>query len=216
MKGELVPSVAGGTGAAGDSAGPIQRETGSFLAAGPWRRIVIAAFGPVFNLAFALVVFAVIWWAGFSVPSPDNRVILATDYTLDSFAKQLPAAAAGLKTGDRVTAIDGVPVDKFQDILEMVTVAPGRVLRMTIQPAAASAGDRGHCQSRLSWTRTPALAGSGSTHGLIRLSKRFSRGAPRPLRGCARETGSSRPEIARCATAWTWNRRWRIGPQSSA
>ncbi len=136
MKGELVPSVAGGSANAGD-AGAGQPAQGSFLAAGPWRRILIAAFGPVFNLAFALLVFAVIWWAGFSVPSPDNRVILATDYTLDAFAQQLPAAAAGLKTGDRVTAIDGVPVEKFQDILEMVTVAPGKALRMTIQPAAS-------------------------------------------------------------------------------
>jgi len=140
MKGELVPSVAGGAATKGEPAGAGQRERGSFLAAGPWRRILIAAFGPVFNLAFALIVFAVIWWAGFSVPSPDNRVILASDYTLDSFAQQLPAAAAGLKTGDRVTAIDGVPVEKFQDILEMVTVAPGKALRMTIQPAASAGG----------------------------------------------------------------------------
>ena len=135
MKGELVPSLAGGAANARGAPGAGQPAQGSFLAAGPWRRILIAAFGPVFNLAFAVLVFAVIWWAGFSVPSPDNRVILATDYTLDSSARQLPAAAAGLKTGDRITAIDGVPVEKFQDVLEMVTVAPGKALRMTIQPA---------------------------------------------------------------------------------
>ena len=140
MKGELVPSVAGGAGAKGEAAGAGQQERGSFLAAGPWRRIVIAAFGPVFNLVFALLVFAVIWWAGFSVPSPDNRAILASDYTLDSSAQQLPAAAAGLKTGDRVMAIDGVPVEKFQDILEMVTVAPGKALRVTVQSASSASG----------------------------------------------------------------------------
>jgi regulator of sigma E protease len=138
MKGELVPSVAGGGAKAGEAAGAAQPAQGSFLAAGPWRRILIAAFGPVFNLAFAILVFTIIWWVGFSVPSPDNRVILASDYTPDAAVLQLPAAAAGLKTGDRVVAIDGVPVEKFQDILEMVTVAPGKTLRMTIQPASGS------------------------------------------------------------------------------
>jgi regulator of sigma E protease len=131
MKGELVPSVAGGKAGAGAEVVPPTR--GSFLAAGPWRRILISAFGPLFNLVFAFLVFAVIWGAGFTVKSPDNRVILASDYTLAPVAQQLPAAAAGLKTGDRITAIDGVPVEKFQDILEKVTVAPGKTLHMTIQ-----------------------------------------------------------------------------------
>ena len=45
MKGELVPSVAGGT-KAGEAADAAQPAQGSFLAAGPWRRILIAAFGP--------------------------------------------------------------------------------------------------------------------------------------------------------------------------
>ena len=133
MKGELVPSLAGGSSGAG--AEPEKPARGSFLSAGPWRRILIAAFGPLFNLVFAFLVFAVIWGVGFTIKSPDNRVILASDYTLAPDAQQLPAAAAGLKTGDRIMAIDGVPVKNFQDILEKVTVAPGRTLHMTVQRA---------------------------------------------------------------------------------
>jgi regulator of sigma E protease len=140
MKGELVPGIAGGAGEAGAaSTQPVPREAhpeGSFLAAAPWRRIVIAAFGPLFNLLFAILVFTVIWWAGFVVYSPDNRVVLATDYTLDSFPKPPPATVAGLKTGDRITAIDGAPVEKFQDILEKVSVAPGRRLMLTVTRTA--------------------------------------------------------------------------------
>ncbi len=144
MKGELVPGIAGGradAAAAGESVPAVEPalEKGSFLAAAPWRRIVIAAFGPLFNLVFAMLIFATLWWVGFAVHSPDNRVVLATDYTLDALAQRPPAAVAGLKTGDRVTAIDGAPVEKFQDILETVSVAPGRKFLFTIQRASEGA-----------------------------------------------------------------------------
>jgi regulator of sigma E protease len=134
MKGEMVPGLAGGTAASGAPAAP---EKGSFLAAARWRRVVIYVFGPLFNLLFAFVVFALIWGIGFKVASSDNRVILATDYTLDTFAEKPPASVAGLMTGDRITAIDSVPVEKFQDILESVSVAPGKALRVTVERGAS-------------------------------------------------------------------------------
>jgi regulator of sigma E protease len=144
MKGELVPRIAGGREDANPSGEGVpatepELAKGSFLAAAPWRRIVIAAFGPLFNLVFALLIFTTLWWVGFAVYSPDNRVVLATDYTLDSLPRSSPAVVAGLKTGDRVIAIDGAPVEKFQDILETVAVAPGRTFRFTIQRAAEGA-----------------------------------------------------------------------------
>ncbi|MGO9310609.1 MAG: RIP metalloprotease RseP [Spirochaetia bacterium] len=167
MKGELVPGIAGGTPdaavqgsaaadagpapAAGAEGGPDAHPAGSFLATSPWRRIMIAAFGPIFNLIFALLVFALIWGVGFEVASSDNRVILATDYTLDSFPQPPPAAVAGLRTGDRVTAIDGVPTEKFQDILEAVSIAPGKALHFSVQRAGA-----GGAESR-ALTITPQL-----------------------------------------------------------
>lgn len=139
MRGELVPGIAGGAAAGSDVAGveapPVPREAmekGSFLAAAPWQRIIIAAFGPLFNLLFALAVFTIIWWIGFGTPSAGNKVVLATDYTLDSFPKPPPATVAGLKTGDTIVAIDGAPVEKFQDILENVSVAPGRKMAFTV------------------------------------------------------------------------------------
>ncbi len=132
MSGELVPGLAGG---GPDAAAEVAKvpAPGSFLAAAPWQRIVISAFGPLFNLVFAFVVFAMIWGVGFSVYSPDNRVILATDYTLDKLAQTTPAVIAGLKTGDRITAIDGAPVEKFQDILEAISIAPGKTLSLKVQ-----------------------------------------------------------------------------------
>jgi len=129
MKGEITPGVAGGGGV---------HETvkedggGSFNAAPPWRRIVISAAGPVFNLVFAAIILSLIWWAGFSVYSYENRIVLATDYNLDSSAQIPPANAAGLKTGDRILAIDGDPVENYQGIQEKVSVAPNKRLLFSV------------------------------------------------------------------------------------
>lgn len=133
MKGELAPGIAGGGAEGAKQAEEAAPQADSYLAARPWRRIVISAFGPLFNLVFAAIIFTLIWWVGFNTYSSDNRVILATDYTLDSFPQTPPATSAGLKTGDRITAINGAAVEKFQDILEAVSVAPGKQLALTIQ-----------------------------------------------------------------------------------
>jgi regulator of sigma E protease len=145
MKGEVTPGMVGGKGEgqAGSPALPpapvTQAPGGSFNEAAPWRRIVISAFGPIFNLVFAALIITVIWWAGFAVFSGDNRIVLATDYTLETFSKQPPATLAGLKTGDRVTAIDGAPVEKFQDIREKVSTAPNRTFMFTVARAEGGA-----------------------------------------------------------------------------
>jgi len=108
-------------------------EEGSFFSASAWRRILVTVAGPAFNLVFALLVFTLIWWAGFTVSSPDNRIVLASDYTVDTFASTPPATEAGLATGDRITAIDGRPVENFQGILEPVSGSPGHTLVFTIE-----------------------------------------------------------------------------------
>ena len=108
-------------------------EKGSFLAAPPWQRCVVGAAGPLANMIFAVVVLTLIWWIGFNVHSAGNRVILATDYSLDPLDDHLPATQAGLKTGDRITAIDSRKVDNFWEISEIVRRNPEKRLLFTIE-----------------------------------------------------------------------------------
>jgi regulator of sigma E protease len=108
-------------------------EKGSFFAAAPLQRILVAASGPVANLLFAILVLTVIWWAGFNVHSDGNRIILASDYATEQPATIAPANTAGLQTGDRIVALDGERVEKFQDILEKVSVAAGEPIDFTVQ-----------------------------------------------------------------------------------
>jgi regulator of sigma E protease len=126
----------------------VPREPGSFYAVPAWKRIVVVAAGPVASLLSAFLIFTLMWWIGFGVFSTDNRIVLASDYTLTRFAETPPATAAGLATGDRITVIDGRPVRSFQDIMEIVSQNADRRMTFTIErdgtasdvPAPASWG----------------------------------------------------------------------------
>lgn len=109
-----------------------QREDGSFFEARPWKRIVTSAAGPTANVLFAVLVLALIWWTGFDVHTDGNRIVLVSDYSLDGFSELPPATQAGLKTGDRIIAIDAQPVNHFQDLLKTVATAPNEELVLTI------------------------------------------------------------------------------------
>ncbi|HUV06891.1 MAG TPA: RIP metalloprotease RseP, partial [Spirochaetia bacterium] len=111
----------------------MRHERGSFLAASPWQRAVVGVAGPLANILFAVLVLTLIWWIGFNVHSSDNRIILASDHTMDPFAGGLPAEKAGLETGDRIVGIDGEKIDNFWQISESVKRNPGRPLIFQIK-----------------------------------------------------------------------------------
>lgn len=113
-------------GAAGDDWTQAMTEPGAFFAASPWRRIAIVAAGPLANLAFAVLVLTVVAWTGFTIRSPDNRIVVPID-------RDSPAMDAGLRTGDRIVSIDGQRVRSFQDIIREVSPAPERELRITVE-----------------------------------------------------------------------------------
>jgi regulator of sigma E protease len=110
-----------------------QKADGTFFAAAPWKRIVTSVAGPLANVLFAILVLTLIWWIGFNVHTDGNRIILASDYTMDSFSGTPPATKAGLKTGDRIVAINGTPVNNFQDLLELVATSPNQEIQLVIE-----------------------------------------------------------------------------------
>ncbi len=109
------------------------QKQGSFFAATPYRRIMVAAAGPLANILFAVLVLTLIWWIGFKVYSDENRIVLVSDYSLDALNTQLPATTAGLKTGDRIFDINGQAIENFQNILVKVSISPGEKLVLLIE-----------------------------------------------------------------------------------
>lgn len=80
----------------------------SFTRRPPWQRIIVLFAGPGANVLFAiLVLWGMLWVSG----ATDYRPIVG-DVTLSS-----PAARAGLRSGDDITAINGGPVSDQRDVV---------------------------------------------------------------------------------------------------
>jgi len=83
-----------------------------------WKRIIIVASGPIFNLAFAILLFIVIYLSGVPTPYPDMGKILENS----------PAAKAGLRMGDRVLAINGNTIESWDEMDEALQKSSGKSL----------------------------------------------------------------------------------------
>ncbi|MDR3248927.1 MAG: RIP metalloprotease RseP [Treponema sp.] len=102
---------------------------GSYFAAGPFRRMLVSFAGPFFNLVFAVLVFSVIWGAGFEVNTLENRIVLASDI---EGGESYPADEAGLRTGDRIIAVNGKETPYYHDVRENIAVNPKKNLNLTV------------------------------------------------------------------------------------
>ncbi|MCA1323529.1 RIP metalloprotease RseP [Herbaspirillum sp. alder98] len=71
-----------------------------------WRRIAIVAAGPIANFLLAILLFAGLYMHGVPEPVP----------TLRAAASQSVAAQAGLRAGDRITAINGEAVQVWSEV----------------------------------------------------------------------------------------------------
>lgn len=101
---------------------PPEDEKRSFLKQPVWKRILIVAAGPVFNLLLALLIFTVVNMVGLPVPTSDIGSLLPGSAAMES----------GLKAGDRITAIDGKPVSKWDDVSEAIGASKGQPLAITV------------------------------------------------------------------------------------
>ncbi|MGE5738351.1 MAG: RIP metalloprotease RseP [Betaproteobacteria bacterium] len=80
-----------------------------------WRRIAIVAAGPFANLLLAVVLFAGTYAAGI----PGQHALLAEP------PPSTAAAAADIRAGDRVVAVDGEPVGSWQELRWRIVRAQG-------------------------------------------------------------------------------------------
>jgi regulator of sigma E protease len=92
-------------------------------------RMIIFVAGATFNILFAFVLACIVWVIGQPTPtgffSTTVAEIAPTLQTADGQDVVSPAAKAGLKSGDRITAVDGRPVTTFADIVELLALSSG-------------------------------------------------------------------------------------------
>lgn len=91
-----------------------------------WQRALIVLAGPLTNLFVAVAIFAAFNFGyGKVVASPE----------IAGFSQQSPARDAGLRVGDRIVAINGQPIDGFEDIREKVMPWPGKPVEVVAERA---------------------------------------------------------------------------------
>jgi len=86
-----------------------------------WRSAIILA-GPGANFLLAIVIFWVVFMVG--VPTLATKV----GEVMDRF----PAQDAGILKGDRIVAIEGRPIEKWDDLAKQIHQSPGRPVRLTV------------------------------------------------------------------------------------
>lgn len=114
---------------AGDN--PAEERTGApneFLSRPRWQRFIIAIAGPVANIALT---FALYWGIYALVGTPTDKNI----YEPPVVAAVPPTVApSGVKSGDRILDVNGVPTPDWKKVLEQISkVNPGEALSLTVQ-----------------------------------------------------------------------------------
>jgi regulator of sigma E protease len=89
-----------------------------------WRSLIILA-GPGSNFLLAVAIFWIVFTLGVPTLAPKVGEVM----------QDFPAHEAGVLPGDRITAIDGHPIEKWEELATQIHKSPGRPIRLTIERA---------------------------------------------------------------------------------
>ena len=99
---------------------PAAERAETFQAKKLWQRFIIVAAGPAINFLFAILVYIALFA---SYGQPRTPAVVA------AVVENSAAEAAGFQPGDRILAIDGGAVDRFEDIMSYVAIRPEQPMR---------------------------------------------------------------------------------------
>jgi regulator of sigma E protease len=107
----------------GEELGEETNEEGSFSAAPPHHRLLIAFAGPLFNFLFALAIYVFVYLAGVETIGP----------VIGTVRINSPALEAGLQTGDKIIAVNNKPIRFWSELQKRVYDSPGEKLYFQIE-----------------------------------------------------------------------------------
>jgi regulator of sigma E protease len=96
----------------------------SFTHKSVWKRFLIVFAGPFFNVLLAVLIFFVISWA---------TGVLILKPAVGSVKEGSPAFSAGFKKGDLITAINGEPVETWEEMAERIGRSNGQPLEISVR-----------------------------------------------------------------------------------
>jgi membrane-associated protease RseP (regulator of RpoE activity) len=105
-----------------------------------WKRIIIMLGGPFMNLLIAIVLYAVVL-CGFGVYQYSTTLGVVNECVATDAAQtectasdpEAPAAAAGLKPGDRLVSIGGEAITSWEQASDIIRANPGTELAVVVE-----------------------------------------------------------------------------------
>jgi regulator of sigma E protease len=88
-----------------------------------WQRAAIVAAGPLANFVFAIVVFTGLFM---TIGQPYTPALVGA---VDPGSA---AESAGIHPGDRIVSVDGTTIDRFEDLMRIVTLSPEQSLKIVV------------------------------------------------------------------------------------
>jgi regulator of sigma E protease len=102
------------------------RKPDEFLSKTKWQRFQVLIAGPAMNLLLAVVVLAAVLYRGAAIP-----IYLDQPPIIGAVAPGSPAEKAGIRPGDRITAVSGTTVDDWRDFEIAIGSRPNREIPIT-------------------------------------------------------------------------------------
>ncbi|MGX9886204.1 M50 family metallopeptidase [Streptomyces sp. NPDC002276] len=116
-------------------------ETRLFYTRKPWKRVIVMFAGPFMNLILAVALFLTVLM-GFGISQQTNTVssvsqcVIAQSQNRDtckSTDAASPAAAAGLKAGDKILSFNGVKTTDWNKLSDLIRAAPGKTVPIVVE-----------------------------------------------------------------------------------
>ncbi|MGH9381973.1 MAG: RIP metalloprotease RseP [Thermoanaerobaculia bacterium] len=112
----------------GDDPEELTDDPRDFLNRPRWQRVLVYLAGPVANGVLAVVLMAGVFMVGIEVP-----YLRDLPPVVGEVAEASPAAAAGLEPGDRIVAIDGEAVERWDAVGFAVMASPAKTMSLTVE-----------------------------------------------------------------------------------
>ncbi|MBC9723632.1 RIP metalloprotease [Streptomyces sp. TRM68367] len=107
----------------------------------PWKRVIVMFAGPLMNLVLAVALFLVVLM-GFGITqqtttvSSVSKCVIAQSQNRDdcrSSDPSSPAAAAGLKAGDKIVSFNGMRTDSWNQLSDLIRANPGKEVPIVVE-----------------------------------------------------------------------------------
>lgn len=106
----------------------------SYYAASYWKRAVVVLAGSVSHVLVAMFLFYLFFWPiGYPVLTGEIGEVQQTVEINEGEEVPGPAYAAGLREGDLIKAVDGVPVNNWDELTEQLASHPGEEVTLEVQ-----------------------------------------------------------------------------------